>query len=287
VRSSKQSPDIEDPNVKSLRNSRHANTFTERDKKYNTMQASDMKDLRSGYSLYKVFRSTSRSSRRANTIQPRGIDQHESIPEETAPVLEIETSSSKMSRSLAKRLSQKKQRTSIFGDPLESKFSKQSPEYESNPLDIRPSTAGPKLQSSGLKSNPSVRRVPSISPDQCKLQTYLTELTKLQYTVAKHAAALQLGPLVHEEFTMDEILDLVEQKRGTLWNKLFTSFKANRRGVKPTATFAVPLDTLVQRYGVNAKLGFGPCPLKLPIVFSDSILRMKQLGNKLSLFMSF
>lgn len=270
---------MEDPKDRSLRNSRHANTFTEGDKQYNAFQPSDIKDMRSGYSLYKVFRSSSRSSRRANTIRSESNEHPNSIPEETAPTVEIETSSTKKAKSLAKRFPQRRQRISIFGNPLESRFSKQSLVSEPNGLDARPSTAGPKLQSTRLKSNPSVRRAPSMSPDQCKLQTYLAELTKLQYMVAKHAAVLQLEPLVHEEFTMDELLELVEQRRGGLWNKLFSSLKANRRGVKPTATFAVPLDTLVERYGVTTKLGFGPCPLKLPRIFSDSILRMRQLGK--------
>lgn len=282
LRSYKESPPVEGLNSRSLRSSGRANTFSEGEKGYNEFQASDIKDMRSSHPQHKIFRSSSRSSRRANTFLSGNLDQPNSIPEETLDSLENETTlPSRKSGNLVKRLSQRRARISIFGYPLESRSSKKSINSAPKDLEKRSSTAGPELQlrTSGLKSNPSIRRVPTMSPDQCRLQTYLAELSTLQYMVAKHAAVLQLEPLVNDKFTMDELLDLVEQKRGNMWNKLFTSFRANRRGVKPTATFGVPIETLVERYGVNAKLGFGPTALKLPAFLTESILKMKQLGK--------
>lgn len=282
LRGYKESPPMQDLNTRSFPTGGRAKTFSEGENGYGSFQASDVKDMPSDRPQYKLFRSSTRSSGRANTLQSGGFE-HKPIPEETPEGLEIETAPPRKSGSLVKRLSRRRGRINIFGNPLESRLSKQSLSGAPKQLEERASTARPELQlrTSGLKSNPSIRRAPALSADQCRLQTYLAELSTLQYMVAKHVAVLQLEPLVNDKFTMDELLDLVEQKRVNMWNKLFTSFKANRRGVKPTATFGVPIETLVKRYPANAKLGCGPAALKLPAFLRESILRMKQLGNQI------
>ncbi|KAM3582846.1 Rho-type GTPase activating protein Rga1 [Umbelopsis sp. WA50703] len=257
-----------------------AKTVTEGDNRLSLIRDSDLNDFKSPQPQYNIFRSTSRSSRRANTFHASNQDPHSSsIPEESGETLKLETPTSRKSGSLVKRLSQRHGRSSIFGSPIDSKFSRHSLNSAIKEKDISNYIPKPELHlgPSGLKSNPSIRRVPSITADPCRLQTYLAELSQLQYMVAKHAAVLQLEPLVNDKFSMDELLDLIEQKRENMWNKLFTSFKAHRRGIKSTITFGVPIETLLERYGVDTKLGFGPGTLRLPSFLSQSILRLKQL----------
>lgn len=64
------------------------------------------------------------------------------------------------------------------------------------------------------------RSLPSQSP-----YPYIAELSPLELAILKHAAvlALQRSPL-RTEFDLDEILELVELKKSSFWNKLF---KAN------------------------------------------------------------
>lgn len=61
---------------------------------------------------------------------------------------------------------------------------------------------------------------------------YIAELSPLELAIVKHAAllALQKSPL-RDQFDLDEILELVEIKKSSFWNKLF---KANndKKGVK-------------------------------------------------------
>lgn len=258
-----------------------AKTITEGDKRMSISRESELKDMKSPQPQYKVFRSTSRSSRRANTFHASSQDaQSSTIPEETGEGLTLETPASRKSVSLVKRLSQRREKISIFGSPIETKFTKRSLSSTIKEKDLSNYIPQPEVQmgASGLKSKPSIRRVPSITADSCRLQTYLAELSHLQYMVAKHAAVLQLEPLVSDKFSLDELLDLIEQKRENMWNKLFTSFRANRRGIRNTTTFGVPIETLLERYGIDTKLGFGPGTLRLPSFFSQSIMRLKQLG---------
>lgn len=257
-----------------------AKTITEGDKRMSISRESELKDMKSPQPQYKVFRSTSRSSRRANTFHASSQDaQSSTIPEETGEGLTLETPASRKSVSLVKRLSQRREKISIFGSPIETKFTKRSLSSTIKEKDLSNYIPQPEVQmgASGLKSKPSIRRVPSITADSCRLQTYLAELSHLQYMVAKHAAVLQLEPLVSDKFSLDELLDLIEQKRENMWNKLFTSFRANRRGIRNTTTFGVPIETLLERYGIDTKLGFGPGTLRLPSFFSQSIMRLKQL----------
>ena len=51
---------------------------------------------------------------------------------------------------------------------------------------------------------------------------FIAELNNLELTVVKHCAVLMLqrSPL-KDQFDLDEILELVEMKKSTFWNRLF------------------------------------------------------------------
>lgn len=57
---------------------------------------------------------------------------------------------------------------------------------------------------------------------------YIAELSALELTIVKHCALLNLSrsPL-RDQFDLDEMLELVEVKKGGFWNKLFKPDKKN------------------------------------------------------------
>jgi len=64
---------------------------------------------------------------------------------------------------------------------------------------------------------------------------FIAELTALELTIVKYSALLVLlrSPL-REQFDHDEIIELVEMKKGGFWNKLF---KAEKKNIKKKGRF--------------------------------------------------
>lgn len=64
---------------------------------------------------------------------------------------------------------------------------------------------------------------------------YIAELSALELAIVKHSALLALvrSPL-REQFDLDELLEMVEAKKSTFWNKLF---KGDKKNVKKKGAF--------------------------------------------------
>ncbi|KAI7860850.1 hypothetical protein BDC45DRAFT_492974 [Circinella umbellata] len=107
--------------------------------------------------------------------------------------------------------------------------------------------------------------------------TYLAELSALNHFMVKHIAVLYLEELLKDSFTLEELADLIDDKKNpTLWGKFVTSLKTNKKPPKE-GTFGVPLDTLVERSGTDSNLGAGPSRIRIPIFIDDSIATMRQM----------
>jgi len=61
---------------------------------------------------------------------------------------------------------------------------------------------------------------------------YLNELSALELFIVKHLAVLTLAPIVSEYFTLEELLDLIGQRKQTLWGRLVKGLKNDKKKPK-------------------------------------------------------
>ncbi|KAL0576453.1 Rho-type GTPase activating protein Rga1 [Marasmius crinis-equi] len=104
---------------------------------------------------------------------------------------------------------------------------------------------------------------------------YIAELSALELAIVKHAAVLVLSksPL-KDQLDLDELLELVEIKKGGFWKTLF---KGDKKNVKKKGTFGIPLELLVEKEGVDSLLGASRATLKVPTFIDDVISAMRQM----------
>ncbi|CAE7227389.1 unnamed protein product [Rhizoctonia solani] len=103
------------------------------------------------------------------------------------------------------------------------------------------------------------------------------ELGPLEQLVVKHAAvqSLMRSP-IRDALDMEELGELLEAKKNTFWGKLFKGGK-DKQGIKKKGMFAVPLELLVEREGVDSMLGASRAPVRVPTFVEDIVLAMKQM----------
>ncbi|KAI0693199.1 RhoGAP-domain-containing protein [Cerioporus squamosus] len=106
---------------------------------------------------------------------------------------------------------------------------------------------------------------------------YIAELTPLQLAIVKYCAVLvlQRSPL-RNEFDLDEILELVEVKKSSFWNKLFKPGN-DKKNLKKKGVFGVPLELLVEREGADSLLGASRATLRIPSFVDDVVSAMRQM----------
>ncbi|KAK3843489.1 MAG: rho-type GTPase-activating protein 1 [Linnemannia gamsii] len=119
-------------------------------------------------------------------------------------------------------------------------------------------------------------QIPSGSNGSRKRQ-YLNELSALELFIVKHLAVLMLAPVVSEYFTPEELLDLIGQRKQTLWGRFVKGLKTDKKKSKVEGTFGVPLELLVERNGVDSALGAGPGRIRIPSFIDDSISAMRNM----------
>jgi hypothetical protein len=61
---------------------------------------------------------------------------------------------------------------------------------------------------------------------------YLSELSALELFIVKHLAVLTLAPIVSEYFTLEELLDLIGQRKQTLWGRFVKGLKTDKKKPK-------------------------------------------------------
>ncbi|KAF9358395.1 hypothetical protein BGX26_001854 [Mortierella sp. AD094] len=106
---------------------------------------------------------------------------------------------------------------------------------------------------------------------------YLSELSALELFIVKHLAVLTLAPIVSEYFTLEELLDLIGQRKQTLWGRFVKGLKTDKKKPKAEGTFGVQLEVLVERNGVDSALGAGPGRIRIPSFLDDSITAMRNM----------
>ncbi|KAI8352256.1 hypothetical protein B0O80DRAFT_454109 [Mortierella sp. GBAus27b] len=106
---------------------------------------------------------------------------------------------------------------------------------------------------------------------------FLSELSALELFIVKHLAVLTLTPIVSDYFTVEELLDLIGQRKQTLWGRFVKGLKTDKKKSKVEGTFGVPLEVLVERNGVDSALGAGPGRIRIPSFIDDSITAMRNM----------
>ncbi|KAG8165220.1 hypothetical protein KVR01_005495 [Diaporthe batatas] len=108
---------------------------------------------------------------------------------------------------------------------------------------------------------------------------YFSELSPMEYFIARHLAVLTMHPMVQDEFTLEELLNLIESKKpATFWNKFGKAFKNDgRKGVKKKGVFGVPLEVVIERDGAESTDCIGGTTLRVPAIIDDLISTMRQM----------
>ncbi|ORZ23186.1 hypothetical protein BCR42DRAFT_404189 [Absidia repens] len=110
---------------------------------------------------------------------------------------------------------------------------------------------------------------------------YFAELGSLDHYMLKHIAVLYLDDLLKDYFCLEELADLIDEKKhSTLWGKFVTSLKTggNKKGSTKEGTFGVPLEILVEKNGVDSNMGASPTRIRIPSFVEEIIFAMKQMN---------
>jgi len=120
---------------------------------------------------------------------------------------------------------------------------------------------------------------------------YFSELSALEYFIVRHIAVLALETLCGDSFNLEELLELIETRKGTIWEKFGKAFRSggDKKNVKKkgiwsaksiltVGVFGIPLEVLIERNGSDSVMGSGPGSLRIPAFIDDSISAMRQMG---------
>lgn len=120
---------------------------------------------------------------------------------------------------------------------------------------------------------------------QTRAKTFFCELSALELFIVRHIAVMTLEPLLRDNFNLEELLVLIETRKGGFWGKFGKAFKQpkdrparekeEKRGSRKRSVFGVSLDSLVDRSSAESTLGVGPQPLKVPGFIDDVLIAMK------------
>lgn len=138
-------------------------------------------------------------------------------------------------------------------------------------------TAQPRSRSMGRDDPHPIRER---SPQKILGRRYFSELSGLEYFIVRHIAVLTMHPMVEHEFSVEELLNLIEsRKQATFWNKFAKPFSKNdgKKGGKKKGVFGVPLEIIIDRDGAESTDGVGPGALRIPAIIDDLVSTMRKM----------
>ncbi|KAF4635516.1 hypothetical protein G7Y89_g2572 [Cudoniella acicularis] len=107
---------------------------------------------------------------------------------------------------------------------------------------------------------------------------YFSELSALEYFIVRHVAVIAMQPMLEGHFTMEELLNLIETRKPTFWNKMGKAFKNDgKKGGKKKGVFGVPLEIIIERDGADSTDGIGPGALRIPAIVDDAVTTMRKM----------
>ncbi|KAJ3056754.1 hypothetical protein HK097_004615 [Rhizophlyctis rosea] len=105
---------------------------------------------------------------------------------------------------------------------------------------------------------------------------FLSELSGLEHLAVRQLAALAMHPLVERYYSLDELMSFVEMRKRSMWSKVVGAIKKPPK-TKAEGTFGVPLEILVERYGVESELGPGSSSTRIPIMVDACIRTLRKM----------
>ncbi|KAJ2982295.1 hypothetical protein NUW58_g6475 [Xylaria curta] len=114
--------------------------------------------------------------------------------------------------------------------------------------------------------------------EQRGARRFFSELSGLEYFIVRHVAVSTMQPMLEPEFSLDELLGLIEaRKPPTFWNKFGKAFGKTdtRKSTKKKGVFGVPLEIILERDGADSTDGVGPGALRIPAIIEDTIIALK------------
>lgn len=113
-------------------------------------------------------------------------------------------------------------------------------------------------------------------PSPLRTKRFFSELSALEYFIVRHVAVLSMQPLLEGDYTLEELLGLIETRKPTFWGKVSRALR-NDNKTKKKGIFGIPLEILVEREGAESTNGVGPGALRVPTIVDDCISAMKQM----------
>jgi hypothetical protein len=86
-----------------------------------------------------------------------------------------------------------------------------------------------------------------------------------------------MEPLLDGHFNQQELLDLIENKRPTFWDRFGKAFKADKGAAKKKGVFGKSLDQVVERDGAESTDGVGPGALRVPAIVENAVSAMRNM----------
>jgi hypothetical protein len=115
------------------------------------------------------------------------------------------------------------------------------------------------------------------SPSGMRQRKYFSELSALEYVIVRPIAVLYMEPLLEGHFNQQELIDLVETKRPTFWDRFNKAFKNDKGANKKKGVFGRSLDQVVERDGAESTDGVGPGTLRIPAVLESAVSAMRNM----------
>jgi hypothetical protein len=106
---------------------------------------------------------------------------------------------------------------------------------------------------------------------------FFSELSALEYVIVRPIAVLYMESLLDGHFTQQELIDLIEVKRPTFWDRFFKADKAAKAAKKKPGVFAKNLEAVVERDGAESTDGVGPGALRVPALLEQAVTAMRNM----------
>ncbi|KAE9970296.1 hypothetical protein BLS_004972 [Venturia inaequalis] len=135
----------------------------------------------------------------------------------------------------------------------------------------------PKLLNGHRRDISGGRELDQVSENQVRSRRYFSELSALEYFIVRHIAVLSMEPLLEGHFNQQELLDLIETKRPTFWDRFGKAFKADQKAAKKKGIFGKTLEQVVDRDGAESTDGVGPGALRIPALVDLTVTAMRNM----------
>lgn len=166
----------------------------------------------------------------AQTIKPSPLSQQQDIPNEEIHLKDIKRmKSTHMNRKMTNSHRVGKRSTLMeIPSPTTAYVSNKTEVPTSRPSSMKHDLEGDLSQMS-ISSSTTKRYTHKYNKSIPMAKSfYFSELGTLQHFMLKHIAVLYLEEILHDYFTLEELADLIDdRKNSTLWGKFVTSLKAS------------------------------------------------------------